>query len=77
VNALDQQNAVLENTPPTVWWANLVALEQNSAEHWFGLRRAGCCDHFRGCEKAAAVKLWGCGDGRKAVLDLAPFYSPQ
>jgi len=77
MNALDRRNAVIENAPPPVWWADLVALEENSAKHWLSLHQGDCCDHFRGCEKTGALKLWGDGGGRNPVLDLAPFYSPQ
>ena len=28
MNALDPRNAVIENAPPTAWWADLVALKQ-------------------------------------------------
>jgi hypothetical protein len=77
MNALDQRNAAIENAPLTVWWANFVALKQNRTEHCFSLRRAGCCEHFRGREKAKAFQPWDCGGGRNVVLDLAQFYSPQ
>jgi hypothetical protein len=61
MNALDQRNAAIENAPLTVWWADLVALKQNRSQHCFSLCRAGCCEHFRGCEKAKAFQPWDCG----------------